>query len=300
MDDKIKSLGIQVENLCQFLPQDKVGDFAKMQPKDILRETLRARDPKLLKQHEELINFREETSKLQKTIEDQKSQVQELEIQFRQRKESMERYFERQKLIEKQSILKKKRPYIEYEKAREAYHEMQELLREAKEKYERILEVVQPQRENINRKEEQLKQVSTEKSKLSRDLEKMDTKRRELTESIEKFEHKTRECDQLLEKIREKAEKKEIEIKKHQEDINNLEDQLRNDTSHQLLDRKNEIREELEKHKQRYSLNQRKLSEIDQKIYPHYTAIKRTKEELSNLKNIRAQKLQRIKENNVR
>ena len=78
-------------------------DFAKMNPKDILLETLRARDPKLLKQHEELINFREGNNK---TIEDQKLQVQELEIQFKQRKERTERYFERQKLIEKQSILK--------------------------------------------------------------------------------------------------------------------------------------------------------------------------------------------------
>lgn len=38
----MQGLGIQLENLCQFLPQDKVGDFAKLNNVDRLVETERA------------------------------------------------------------------------------------------------------------------------------------------------------------------------------------------------------------------------------------------------------------------
>ena len=37
-----KDLNIQTDNLCQFLPQDKVHDFSKMSPKDLLNKTVEA------------------------------------------------------------------------------------------------------------------------------------------------------------------------------------------------------------------------------------------------------------------
>jgi chromosome segregation ATPase len=36
------SLNIQINNLCQFLPQDKVADFAKMTQQELLENTERA------------------------------------------------------------------------------------------------------------------------------------------------------------------------------------------------------------------------------------------------------------------
>lgn len=36
------NLNIQVGNLCQFLPQEKVADFAKMTPEDLLENTEKA------------------------------------------------------------------------------------------------------------------------------------------------------------------------------------------------------------------------------------------------------------------
>lgn len=39
VDDLVKRLNIQVDNLCQFLPQDKVANFAQLSPQELLRET---------------------------------------------------------------------------------------------------------------------------------------------------------------------------------------------------------------------------------------------------------------------
>ena len=53
----MKSFNIQVDNLCQFLPQDKVAEFAKMTPDELLKKTEHAAaDPHLLNWHNELIN----------------------------------------------------------------------------------------------------------------------------------------------------------------------------------------------------------------------------------------------------
>lgn len=38
----VREQNIQVGNLCQFLPQDKVADFAKMSPQQLLESTEKA------------------------------------------------------------------------------------------------------------------------------------------------------------------------------------------------------------------------------------------------------------------
>ena len=42
VDELVANLNIQVGNLCQFLPQEKVADFAKMTPEDLLENTEKA------------------------------------------------------------------------------------------------------------------------------------------------------------------------------------------------------------------------------------------------------------------
>merc|ERR1711981_820630 len=51
----VKTLNIQTDNLCQFLPQDKVHDFSKMNPKQLLGKTIDAIGETQLKEdHERL------------------------------------------------------------------------------------------------------------------------------------------------------------------------------------------------------------------------------------------------------
>jgi chromosome segregation ATPase len=39
IEDLMSKLSIQVDNLCQFLPQDRVADFSKMNPQLLLENT---------------------------------------------------------------------------------------------------------------------------------------------------------------------------------------------------------------------------------------------------------------------
>lgn len=42
VEDLVQDLNIQVGNLCQFLPQEKVAEFARMNPQELLENTEKA------------------------------------------------------------------------------------------------------------------------------------------------------------------------------------------------------------------------------------------------------------------
>jgi chromosome segregation ATPase len=59
--DLVQQFNIQVNNLTQFLPQDRVCEFAKLTPIQLLEETEKAvGDPELSGQHATLIKKSEE------------------------------------------------------------------------------------------------------------------------------------------------------------------------------------------------------------------------------------------------
>lgn len=65
----LKEMNIQLDNLCQFLPQEKVADFAKLTPEKLLEETERAIEIDLLNKHKQLIELDQEKSELIEALE---------------------------------------------------------------------------------------------------------------------------------------------------------------------------------------------------------------------------------------
>ena len=59
----VKQLNIQTDNLCQFLPQDKVHDFSKMNSKQLLGKTIEAiGETQLQEDHERLKNMQSDAA----------------------------------------------------------------------------------------------------------------------------------------------------------------------------------------------------------------------------------------------
>ncbi|WWC70626.1 uncharacterized protein I206_104577 [Kwoniella pini CBS 10737] len=68
--EHVQQYGIQANNLCSFLPQDKVAEFAKMAPEVVLKETMRAAgDPRLTKWHENLVEKGARSKEIAITLE---------------------------------------------------------------------------------------------------------------------------------------------------------------------------------------------------------------------------------------
>lgn len=91
----LETYNIQLDNLCQFLPQDRVSKFGDLKPEELLREIERSyQDGELLKQHEQLCvlhhKVQEETKEVEvktELLQSLQTQNQELEAKAKKHKE---------------------------------------------------------------------------------------------------------------------------------------------------------------------------------------------------------------------
>ena len=113
-----RKFSIQIDNLCQFLPQDKVVEFAAMSPIDLLRSTQRAVAPQqMLDWHDELKEFRGQQRKLElENVADQDN-LANLEARQRTQEADVSRIRERDQVKEKVRLLQATMPIVEYRAA---------------------------------------------------------------------------------------------------------------------------------------------------------------------------------------
>lgn len=123
MKNKLKlQILFKVDNLCQFLPQDKVQEFSNLSPPDLLTETERSvGDPKLLGYHNQLKQMRVTQDDLEKQLES-KTRLQQKEKQtYDALKDSVGHINEQKKIRTKLQTLKQKKAWIQYQNKREEF-----------------------------------------------------------------------------------------------------------------------------------------------------------------------------------
>lgn len=125
----IASLNIRVNNLCQFLPQERVVEFCRMNPQDLLENTEKAAgDEQMFKDHEAL----KELSKAINDINSEKTRLEKQLIGDESEKNRMadevERVRQWKKYGDQLLLLKKKKPWLEYVEAKKQLEDVQKSL----------------------------------------------------------------------------------------------------------------------------------------------------------------------------
>lgn len=156
-----RSLSIQVDNLCQFLPQDKVAEFSGLSPVDLLLHTQRAAAPEhMVDWHNKLKARRKEQKALEQQHELDKETLDILENRQQNLQAEVRRLEERQEIQEKLMILRKKIPYVEYKTARAQHIEYKKRKDDAKARLRRLRDRVEPLLANVHQKEADSSQIS--------------------------------------------------------------------------------------------------------------------------------------------
>lgn len=156
----MKSFGIQVDNLCQFLPQDRVAEFAGLSPVELLHETQRAAAPEeMLAWHDELKTLRAEEKALQLQESTDKETMSNLEERQENLRGDVERLQERTSIEEKIDLLEKTIPFVEYRTARETYLDENKKKKAAAARLRALELEVAPVLEAVNRKQEYYRQI---------------------------------------------------------------------------------------------------------------------------------------------
>ncbi|KAG0584268.1 hypothetical protein KC19_3G198200 [Ceratodon purpureus] len=133
IQEVVARFNIQVNNLTQFLPQDRVCEFAKMTPIQLLEETEKAvGDPELSRQHDTLIKKNDDLKKFETSVRQRESVLANLKANNADLERDVRRLQERQKLLETAENLKKKLPWLKYDHKKVLFQESKRKEEEAK------------------------------------------------------------------------------------------------------------------------------------------------------------------------
>ncbi|XP_069138158.1 structural maintenance of chromosomes protein 5-like [Argopecten irradians] len=122
VEELVTSKNIQVGNLCQFLPQEKVADFAKMTQEELLENTEKAvGPPEMYENHMKLKQARSESRNLQQGFDNLEERLEQKINKNSRLEQDVKNFQERERHLEKVAMLQKKRPWIEYDEKRKAY-----------------------------------------------------------------------------------------------------------------------------------------------------------------------------------
>ena len=119
---KAQELGVQVDNLCQFLPQDRVSEFAQMTPEKMLEETMEAAaTPETCKQFQELVKIKKEEKKMTESLKKDQTELENDQRIMANLQSIRFRAQEREERRKKLEIMKRKRPWLVYQQARKIF-----------------------------------------------------------------------------------------------------------------------------------------------------------------------------------
>ena len=125
-----QSFAIQIDNLCQFLPQDKVAEFAALTPIELLHSTQRAAaGPEMLEWHESLKKLRAQQKKLQTDNQADKDLLANLENRQEMQRADVERMRQRAEIKRKIEMMEFSRPVTQYKDYHQQYEAAKKKIR---------------------------------------------------------------------------------------------------------------------------------------------------------------------------
>lgn len=195
----VKSLGIQVDNLCQFLPQDRVSEFAGLSPIELLHETQRAAaPPQMLEWHDELKDLRKEQKTLQQTVEQDEENLKVQEERNEGLRGDVERLQERQEIQEKIVLLEKSFPFVEYREARNEFQASKTQHKEAQTRLKDLEAEVGPTFEAVNEKQDYAEAIQNVVNARAREIKIADRTALTVLTKIEETDQKVKAGEQQI------------------------------------------------------------------------------------------------------
>ncbi|MCI4388625.1 hypothetical protein PGIGA_G00088170 [Pangasianodon gigas] len=186
VEEAVKELHIQVGNLCQFLPQEKVGEFAKMSKIELLEATEKSvGPPEMYNFHCELKNCRSKERDLENLCKEKANFLEKARQRNERNKGDVERYHKRRRHLDRIQMLEKKRPWVEYETTRKELEEVKKQREDMKRTVKSLKEAQTPLLRKIQLIESQLQPIENQ----------MKDKTAKIREASQKCKHKQDQLD---------------------------------------------------------------------------------------------------------
>ncbi|KIK65311.1 hypothetical protein GYMLUDRAFT_38753 [Collybiopsis luxurians FD-317 M1] len=214
---KMAELGVQVGNLCSFLPQDKVSEFAMMSSQQLLKETEKAAgDTNLTSWHESLIEAGKENRAMKEKIHSEQDQLAQMHSRNAAIENEVERYHERRKIENNIKMLEVFIPCATYRELLAKYNEVKEVQRKLHQKVKRLKAKNEPAHELLNTLKSDMKSRDR-----TRETRKKDTQK--LFQDMQKMHGNNEEMETMAENLQSKLDHLAEAEKTRQKQIRDLE-----------------------------------------------------------------------------
>mmetsp|Transcript_14487 Transcript_14487/g.23628 ORF Transcript_14487/g.23628 Transcript_14487/m.23628 type:complete len:1118 (-) Transcript_14487:142-3495(-) len=152
---------INIDNLCTFLPQDKVGNFSGFDKQALLLETEKSLSSALYDTHQQLIKLEKELQSSGNDVKATEDKLKTLKKQNERLEREKELMEERQELLERIDLLNKKRAWLLFDTKRAEAVEAKEKREELKKQKREAERSVRPIQEAHAEMEGKVVQIQT-------------------------------------------------------------------------------------------------------------------------------------------
>lgn len=221
------SFAIQVDNLCQFLPQDKVSEFAALTPIELLNSTQRAAaGAEMVELHENLKSLRAEQKSLQSNNEADRDLLSNLENRQEMQRADVERVRQRAQIKKQIEVLEMVRPVVQYKALHRKFDAVREDRRACQHELEELEAELEPVMRSVKEKEGYCKQVDDVIKHKQRKFDAAERAATDIGKRVEQYEQSMKDMEAEIEAERKSSVNYRQEGIKITQTINRLNRQL--------------------------------------------------------------------------
>ena len=224
----MRKFKIQVDNLCQFLPQDRVVEFAACTPVDLLRETLRAAAPEeMLAWQKQLQDLDKDKKELEQSTHADEETLRNLENRQQGLQTDVDRLREREEIIEQVNNLKSALVFAKYKEARTRFKNAKEQKKLAERSLGRLERDAGPSLEAVNAKQLYAQRIDEAISGRRAALKNAEDVTKKLARDASTASEKLKEFENRIEAERKGFDAKRKELAQSKSKITSLQAELR-------------------------------------------------------------------------
>jgi chromosome segregation ATPase len=201
--EQVDKFGIDVSNLCCFLPQDRVAEFAQMGSAELLRQTQKAAgQPGMTEWHDKLIEQGDLQIKLTSDLNEQQIVLADLEDSLGAIQRDVQRAEERQQLELQVQALGLRVLRAKFNDRRAHFHQLREQKTKAKEQLRKLQDRLKPLADKLAEVEKQHSQLADSGKRLRNDLAREGPTVKRLLDSLERHEAQSQEVFEKLDSVK--------------------------------------------------------------------------------------------------
>ncbi|KAH7176560.1 hypothetical protein EDB81DRAFT_42794 [Dactylonectria macrodidyma] len=225
----MRKLKIQVDNLCQFLPQDRVVEFAACTPVDLLHETLRAAAPEeMLVWQTQLQELHKEKRGLSEAVHTDVETLKNLENRQQGLQADVDRVREREEIVEQVKNLKSALVLSQYREARELNSSAKERKKTAERSLRQLEQESGPSLVAVNQKQEYAREIEAVIPQMTQAMKDAQDLAKKLARDVSVATGNIKEFDTKLRSEREGHDAKKKEVAQSRSRITALQGDLKN------------------------------------------------------------------------